>query len=54
MDLSAVSAQIAELDREIKNGMNELLPLAKDIEVTVDDESSRKMLEDVIKMLQEV
>ena len=54
VDLSAVSAQIAELDREIKNGMNELLPLAKDIDVTVDDESSRKMLEDVIKMLQEV
>ena len=54
VDLSAVSAQIAELDREIKNGMNELLPLAKDIELTVDDESSRKMLEDVIKMLQEV
>lgn len=54
MDLSAVSAQIAELDRKIKNGMNELLPLAKDIKVTVDDESSRKMLEDVIKMLQEV
>ncbi|MBO6292907.1 MAG: type I restriction-modification system subunit M [Selenomonas sp.] len=54
VDLSAVSAQIAEIDREIKNGMNELLPLSQDIEVTVDDESSRKMLEDVIKMLQEV
>ena len=54
VDLSAVSAQIAELDREIKNSMNELLPLAQDIDVTVDDESSRKMLEDVIKMLQEV
>ena len=52
VDLSAVSAQIAELDAEIQKGMDELLPLAQDIAVTVDDEASKKMLADVIKMLQ--
>lgn len=54
VDLSAVSAQIADLDAEIRKGMDELLPLAQDITVTVDDEASKKMLADVIKMLQGV
>ncbi len=54
VDLSAVSAQIAELDMEIKKGMDELLPLAQDMGVTVDEEASRKMLADVVKMLQGV
>ena len=52
--MSAVSAQIADLDAEIRKGMDEFLPLAQDITVAVDDEASKKMLADVIKMLQGV
>lgn len=54
VDLSAVSEEIIGLDTEIKNGMNELLPLVQDIGVTVADDKSKKMLADVLKMLQEV
>ena len=54
VDLSAVSAEISSIDDEIKNGMSELLPLMQDIDVTNDSDNAQKMLDDVLKMLQEV
>lgn len=54
VDLSAVCATISGIDNEIKQGMDELLPLSQDIDVTVNDEKSKKMLADIIQMLQEV
>lgn len=53
VDLSAVSVLIHDLDNQIKQSMNELLPMTQDIGVTVNDEVSKKMLDDVIRILQE-